>query len=89
LTSRTDALTKVDSYGYDANGNRTSHTDRNGNLIAYAYDALNRPAQVRFSAPGKGGKLTLQSTVTSTWDAGDQGGGLARRDHHAQLRRAE
>ena len=29
-------------YSYDANGNKTSETDPNGNVIGYEYDALNR-----------------------------------------------
>jgi len=31
-----------ESYGYDANGNRTSLRKRDGSVIAYSYDALNR-----------------------------------------------
>ena len=32
----------VTTYGYDPVGNKISETDPNGDLIAYAYDALNR-----------------------------------------------
>jgi len=70
--SRTDALGKTDSYSYDADGNLTKHTDRVGNVAAYVYDGLNRPAQASFSAPGHGGKLVLQDTITYTWDGGDR-----------------
>ena len=33
-----------ESYGYDPNGNRTSHRKRDGSTLTYAYDALNRMA---------------------------------------------
>jgi RHS repeat-associated protein len=35
----------VETYGYDANGNRLSLTKRDGRTIAYAYDRLNREIQ--------------------------------------------
>jgi YD repeat-containing protein len=54
-----------------ATGNRTSHTDRNGNVINYSYDPLNRVSLAQCNIPGKHG-LTLQSTITYTWDAGDR-----------------
>ncbi len=37
-----DGFGKVLDYGYDLNGNRTSLVDPDGELTAYAYDALNR-----------------------------------------------
>jgi RHS repeat-associated protein len=39
-----------EQYGYDANGNRTSLKKRDGQLIVYTYDALNR--QVTKDLPG-------------------------------------
>jgi YD repeat-containing protein len=37
-----DGLLVSESYGYDADGNLTAHTDRNGNGTAYLYDQLDR-----------------------------------------------
>src|SRR5579875_3458620 len=71
VTSRTDALTKSNSYSYDATGNLASHADRDGNVINYSYDALNRPTQAQYNIP-KGHGTQLQSTVTYTWDAGNR-----------------
>jgi hypothetical protein len=51
-----------------ATGNRTSHADRNGNVINYSYDALDRPFQVQYKIPGG----VVQSTVNYTWDAGNR-----------------
>jgi YD repeat-containing protein len=69
VTSRTDALTKVDAYGYDATGNRISHTDRNGNVINYTYDPLNRVTLAQYNIPSGGHHTALESSITYTWDA--------------------
>jgi RHS repeat-associated protein len=37
--------TDYESYGYDPNGNRTSERRRDGQVISYGYDALNRLSQ--------------------------------------------
>ena len=36
------STTDYEKYGYDANGNRTSLTKRDGRIIGYSYDAVNR-----------------------------------------------
>jgi RHS repeat-associated protein len=36
------STTDYEEYGYDANGNRTSFRKRDGQVIAYTYDAMNR-----------------------------------------------
>ena len=36
------STTDYESYGYDANGNRTSLRKRDGRVLSYSYDALNR-----------------------------------------------
>jgi len=41
-TAGTVSTTDFESYGYDANGNRTSLKKRDGQTIAYQFDALNR-----------------------------------------------
>ena len=71
MITRTDALNASEGYGYDAPGNLTSHTDRNGNVINYTYDPVNRVSQILYNIPGKHGP-TLQSSVTYTWDLGDR-----------------
>lgn len=38
----TSSTTDYEEYGYDANGNRTSLRKRDGSVITYQYDALNR-----------------------------------------------
>ncbi|MDP9421339.1 MAG: RHS repeat-associated core domain-containing protein [Pseudomonadota bacterium] len=38
----TPSTTDYEEYGYDANGNRTSLRKRDGSIIRYSYDALNR-----------------------------------------------
>jgi RHS repeat-associated protein len=38
------STTDYESYGYDANSNRTSMRKRDGQIISYTYDALNRVA---------------------------------------------
>lgn len=43
-----------EAYGYDANGNRTSLRKRDGVILTYAYDALNRVIQKRVPDPASG-----------------------------------
>ena len=47
LTQRLDAANRATSYQYDAAGNPTRITDRKGQATTIAYDALNRPIEVR------------------------------------------
>ena len=56
-------------YGYDAEGNRTTATDPNGNQSKTAYDPLQRPATLTQPAPGAG-----QATPITTlgYDGRDQ-----------------
>lgn len=46
VTSVTDPLGRTTSYGYDANGNRTSMTDPAGHTTTYTFDAANRLTEV-------------------------------------------
>ncbi len=41
-TSSTPDMADYEQYGYDLNGNRTSLRKRDGRLIGYSYDPLNR-----------------------------------------------
>ncbi|MFZ4747834.1 MAG: RHS repeat-associated core domain-containing protein [Sphingomonas sp.] len=41
-TADTSSTTDYEEYGYDANGNRTSLRKRDGRVLTFAYDALNR-----------------------------------------------
>jgi RHS repeat-associated protein len=42
LSSMTDALNSIVTYGYDLNGNNTAIIDRNGNTTTLTYDNMNR-----------------------------------------------
>lgn len=57
------AYTPVWTYGYDANGNRTTVLDPNGATATTTYDELNRPTQISYS----GGAAT--PTVGYSYDA--------------------
>jgi RHS repeat-associated protein len=48
MVSDTNALGFTRSYGYDAVGNQTTMTDRNGRKMAYIYDDLDRRTQERW-----------------------------------------
>jgi RHS repeat-associated protein len=49
------STTDHESYTYDPNGNRLTLTKRDGSVIAYAYDPLNRMSQKTVPAPAAGG----------------------------------
>ena len=63
VTSRTDPLSRAESYTYDANGNLASVTDRKSQTTSVTYDALDRPTLRTF----QGG-----ATISYTWDAGNR-----------------
>ena len=52
-----DASDAVTQYGYDANSNRLTMTQPNGNMTSFVYDALNRPIEETNAA----GDTTLTS----------------------------
>jgi len=54
--NQTGAVDEADyeAYGYDASGNRTSVTRRDGSVIVYAYDALDRLTQKSVPASASG-----------------------------------
>ncbi len=66
--SRADGLRVSESYGWDGNGNLTSHTDRRGKVAIFQYDALNRR---NFAGFGQNGSQ-YESTINYTWDAGNR-----------------
>ncbi|HEY5721886.1 MAG TPA: RHS repeat-associated core domain-containing protein [Allosphingosinicella sp.] len=51
-----------EAYGYDSNGNRTSFRKRDGSLLTYSYDALNRMS-VKF-VPERGAPFPLSTAQT-------------------------
>jgi RHS repeat-associated protein len=51
-----------EAYGYDANGNRTSFRKRDGSLLTYSFDALNRMS-VKF-VPERGAPFPLSPAQT-------------------------
>jgi len=52
-----------DQYAYDANGNRTSHTNLRGKVTTYAYDAARNLETSRTEASG----TSVARTITTTW----------------------
>jgi RHS repeat-associated protein len=63
VTTRTDPLSRAESYTYDANGNLANVTDRKSQTTSLTYDALDRLTQRTF----QGG-----ATIAYTWDAGNR-----------------
>jgi RHS repeat-associated protein len=56
-------------YAYDANGNLTQYTDRDGTIDIFSYDALNR---LSFAGFGYNGSAGYESTISYTWDPGNR-----------------
>ncbi|MBW8828404.1 MAG: Ig-like domain repeat protein [Burkholderiales bacterium] len=56
-------------YGYDAEGNRTTVVDPNGNQTSTAYDPLQRPSRVTQPAPGAG---QAPPVISMGYDGRDQ-----------------
>jgi RHS repeat-associated protein len=63
VDTRTDPLSRGESYIYDDNGNLLEVTDRKGQVTSYTYDALDRLSTVTYDD---------LSTTTYTYDAGDR-----------------
>jgi YD repeat-containing protein len=68
--SRTDPLTRAESFSYDLDGRLISWTDRKSQVTTYQYDALERQTLVRFGTTGT--PPTYASSITRTFDAGDR-----------------
>jgi RHS repeat-associated protein len=69
--SRTDPLGKSLLYGYDGAGNRTSTTDRNGNVTTYTYDANARLAAVLQKPDPIGNPTLVYTTIVGRDDNGN------------------
>jgi RHS repeat-associated protein len=72
VATRTDPLTRDESFEYDVNGNLTKWTDRKGQVTIYQYDALDRQTFVGFGATGTPPSYSYASTITTTFEAGDR-----------------
>ena len=69
LQTRTDPLTRQESYVIDQLGNLTSFTDRRGKVATYLYDGINRRTFAGYGTlPGP----TYESTVNYTYDGGNR-----------------
>jgi RHS repeat-associated protein len=62
VATRTDPLTRSESFSYDTNGNLTGHTNRRSQAASFTYDALDR----------RTGATHVDATVTYTYDAGNR-----------------
>lgn len=67
-------------YGYDANGNRTTVTDANGNLTSYAYDGHDRLAEWRFPDKATAGVSSTTDVERYEYDANSNRTKLHKRD---------
>ncbi len=63
VTENRDPLVRSAFTGYDGAGNRTSATDRNGNITTYTYDGAARLLNVK-QKPDPVGGLVYRTTVT-------------------------
>jgi YD repeat-containing protein len=63
VATRTDPLSRQETYAYDNNGNLTSVTDRKSQTTTLAYDALDRLTTRTYHD---------SSTISYTWDAGNR-----------------
>ena len=70
VATRTDPLTRQESFTYDLNGNVKTWTDRKGQVASHTYDALDRLTFVGFGTTGT--PPTYASSLATTFDAGDR-----------------
>jgi uncharacterized protein RhaS with RHS repeats len=63
VDTRTDSLSRDESFAYDENGNLAQHTDRKEQVTTYAYDPLDRRNLVTYDD---------SSTTVYTFDTGDR-----------------
>ncbi len=68
LTEREDPLGHSDTFTYDGNGNLTSSTDREGQVVRFSFDPLDRQTSVGFDET-PGSPPTYQSTIDYSYDA--------------------
>ncbi|MEA3011355.1 MAG: hypothetical protein QOJ91_3047 [Sphingomonadales bacterium] len=66
-TAGSVSTTDYETYGYDGNGNRTSLQKRDGSVITYDYDALNRMISKGGAAPATSYGYTVRGEQTSAW----------------------
>jgi RHS repeat-associated protein len=70
VATRTDPLSRQESFAFDLNGQLTTRTDRKGQVTSHTYDALGRRTFTGFDTTGT--PPTYASTVATTYDAGDR-----------------
>jgi RHS repeat-associated protein len=70
VATRTDPLTRQESFAYDLDGLLTTSTDRKSQITTVTHDALHRRTFTGFGTTGA--PPTYESTVTTTYDAGDR-----------------
>jgi RHS repeat-associated protein len=70
VETRTDPLSRDESFAYDLMGNLVTWTDRKGQITTYQYDGLDRQTFVGFGTTGS--PPSYASTISTTYDAGDR-----------------
>jgi RHS repeat-associated protein len=70
VETRTDPLTRQESFTYDLDGLLTSSTDRKAQVTTVTHDALHRRTFTGFDTTGT--PASYASTITTTYDAGDR-----------------
>jgi RHS repeat-associated protein len=70
VETRTDPLNRQESLDYDLDGLPTTVTDRKGQVTTIVNDALHRRTFTGFDTTGA--PATYESTITTTYDAGDR-----------------
>jgi RHS repeat-associated protein len=86
------STTDYEKYGYDNNGNRTSHRKRDGQVINFSYDALNQMSKKNIPATTTGDvyyKYDLRGLQTSVTFGSLSGQGLSHTyDGFGRIQRA-
>jgi YD repeat-containing protein len=70
VETRTDPLSRDETFTYNENGAILTWTDRKGQVTSYTYDALDRQTFVGFGTTGS--PPSYASTITTTYDDGDR-----------------
>ena len=82
VTKHMDALGQEEIFTYDLSGNLKTKLDRNGTLTQYAYDGLNRLAEIYAAKAGSGAAEHIQSRERIIWIRPDQNPAKGNKRNH-------